>query len=224
MIVQKIENLRRFLKDKFNDLNDDVKIKNKFKIVLDDGSKYDDNSVTFKITVEDLESTGGQSLDEYNWNKYIKYYEGFGLKKSDLGAEFIFKGKKCKIVGLEAYSKYPVKCVKDDGSITQFKVGAVVGILHPEFRSANKNVVKISKEILKETSVDLSKYVKKHIDDIHVGDIIRWDNDDRTVGKNDIKRGGFHGTTIFGDSFRSGMDPILVLKVPNWNKGKVTWN
>lgn len=44
-----------------------------------------------------------------------------------------------------------------------------------------------------------------HIDTIKVGDtIIYEDGQMRTVCKNNIKYGGFMGTTLFGDSYRSG--------------------
>lgn len=51
-----------------------------------------------------------------------------------------------------------------------------------------------------------------HISDIIVGDtILHTDGKLTTVCKNNIKRGGFLGTTLFGDSYKSGR--IMVKKI-----------
>lgn len=49
-----------------------------------------------------------------------------------------------------------------------------------------------------------------HIDDIEIGDLIirEWDGVICTVGKNNIKYGGFMGTSIFGDSYHSGYKKV----------------
>ncbi len=39
---------------------------------------------------------------------------------------------------------------------------------------------------------------------IKAGDTVVVDGDLKTVGSKDIKTGGFYGTTLFGDSYRSG--------------------
>jgi len=50
-----------------------------------------------------------------------------------------------------------------------------------------------------------------HIDDIRAGDTVEIDGVLKTVCPADIKTGGFMGTTLFGDSFRSGT--MAVVKV-----------
>jgi hypothetical protein len=68
-----------------------------------------------------------------------------------------------------------------------------------------------------EDANDNDAFVKKHIDDVEVGDVIMCeDGHERTVTKSNIKKGGFTGTTIFGDSWNSGTKPVLVRKFKNW--------
>lgn len=43
-----------------------------------------------------------------------------------------------------------------------------------------------------------------HINDIVPGDTVVIDDVLKTVCSNNIKRGGFCGTTLFGDSYRAG--------------------
>lgn len=50
--------------------------------------------------------------------------------------------------------------------------------------------------------------VLTHIDQIKVGDVVEIDGVLKTVGKNNLKRGGFCGTTLWGDSYRSGTVPV----------------
>lgn len=46
--------------------------------------------------------------------------------------------------------------------------------------------------------------VESHIDMIRPGDTVLHNGELRTVGKSDIKCGGFMSTTLFGDSYRLG--------------------
>lgn len=46
--------------------------------------------------------------------------------------------------------------------------------------------------------------VLTHIDQIKVGDVVEIDGVLKTVGKNNLKRGGFCGTTLWGDSYMGG--------------------
>lgn len=43
-----------------------------------------------------------------------------------------------------------------------------------------------------------------HIDDIKVGDVVEVDGIQRTVSPDKLKKGGFCGTTLWGDSYRAG--------------------
>lgn len=43
-----------------------------------------------------------------------------------------------------------------------------------------------------------------HITTIKPGDTIEYDGELKTVCRNNIKTGGFHGTTLFGDSYNGG--------------------
>lgn len=54
--------------------------------------------------------------------------------------------------------------------------------------------------------------IKKHISTIRVGDtVVCPDGVERTVGKDNLKIGGFCGTTLWGDSYRLGLDPVTVV-------------
>lgn len=53
--------------------------------------------------------------------------------------------------------------------------------------------------------------VPTHIDEIRAGDTVEINGVLKTVGRNNIKAGGFCGTTLWGDSFKSGRE--LVRKV-----------
>lgn len=54
--------------------------------------------------------------------------------------------------------------------------------------------------------------IKKHISEIGNGDAIMHNEKIMTVCNKDIKR-GFHGITIFGDSYRSGTMPVLFVNI-----------
>ena len=54
-----------------------------------------------------------------------------------------------------------------------------------------------------------------HISQISAGDTIMHNGELTTVSKKDIKRGGFCGDTLFGDSYFSGSK--LVDKVVAWD-------
>lgn len=65
------------------------------------------------------------------------------------------------------------------------------------------------------------KIIEVHISEIKAGNTVLHNNQEMTVGKNDIKRNSFTGLALFGDPYRSGK--ILVKKVlfPKWYKGKI---
>ena len=47
-----------------------------------------------------------------------------------------------------------------------------------------------------------------HITTIKPGDTIEHGGELKTVCRNNIKTGGFHGTTLFGDSYHGGRVPV----------------
>ena len=47
-----------------------------------------------------------------------------------------------------------------------------------------------------------------HKDNIRVGDTILLDGELKTVCRNNIRKGGFCGTTIRGESFKLGLEPV----------------
>lgn len=47
-----------------------------------------------------------------------------------------------------------------------------------------------------------------HISTINVGDTVEHNGHLMTVGRNNIKTGGFMGTTLFGDSYTMGHKPV----------------
>lgn len=61
-----------------------------------------------------------------------------------------------------------------------------------------------------------------HIDEIRVGDVVEFDGHLRTVGKDNLKHGGFLGTTLWGDSFASGSIMVMRVIYPTFYKGKST--
>lgn len=46
--------------------------------------------------------------------------------------------------------------------------------------------------------------IETHIDNIFAGSTVEHNGKHMTVGKKDIKSGGFMGTSLFGDSYHSG--------------------
>lgn len=58
--------------------------------------------------------------------------------------------------------------------------------------------------------------VQIHITDLNAGDTIIHGGLMRTVCSNDIKKDGFMGVSVFGDSYRSGHKPVelVVFKKP----------
>ena len=52
---------------------------------------------------------------------------------------------------------------------------------------------------------------KIHISTVKSGDIILHNGKPKTVGSKDIKS-GFMGTTVFGDSYRLGTVPVILME------------
>lgn len=50
-----------------------------------------------------------------------------------------------------------------------------------------------------------------HIDLIRAGDTVLHCGEMRTVCPKDIRRGGFMGTTLFGDSYALGLQPVEMI-------------
>ena len=62
--------------------------------------------------------------------------------------------------------------------------------------------------------------MKYYIEDIHIdyirgGDVILRDGKLITLCNKDIKRGGFLGTTVMGDSYYSGHKPVKLARIFN---------
>ncbi len=53
--------------------------------------------------------------------------------------------------------------------------------------------------------------IKKHISEVRAGDTILHNGKIQTLSPSFIKRGGFMGDTIWGDSYHSGHKPVIVL-------------
>lgn len=66
-------------------------------------------------------------------------------------------------------------------------------------------------------SESVEDYPRKsvHIDDIKPGDVVFHDGKIMTVNDKDLKKGGFMGTTLFGDSYRSGSKKVELVVIPN---------
>ena len=56
-----------------------------------------------------------------------------------------------------------------------------------------------------------------NINTIKIGDVIEHNGKLQTVCKADIKRDGFMGTTLFGDSYNINTKPVKVLVLTTWN-------
>lgn len=65
--------------------------------------------------------------------------------------------------------------------------------------------------------------VLKNISEIRAGDVVRHNGRDMTVGEKDIKAAGFMGVTLFGDSYKLGREPVIVVimdrALPGVNRG-----
>ncbi len=57
--------------------------------------------------------------------------------------------------------------------------------------------------------------VPTHISLIRPGDVVEVDGTQRTVCPANLKRGGFMGTTLWGDSYRCGTVPVQRAVMPN---------
>ncbi|HGY2296351.1 TPA: hypothetical protein ACNV18_000065 [Pseudomonas putida] len=55
--------------------------------------------------------------------------------------------------------------------------------------------------------------VDTHINTIRAGDTVLHNGELRTVCNSDIKRRGFMGATLFGDSYRSGTVPVQLARI-----------
>ncbi|QNV69380.1 hypothetical protein F7661_28080 (plasmid) [Pseudomonas sp. CFA] len=55
--------------------------------------------------------------------------------------------------------------------------------------------------------------VNTHINTVRAGDTVLHNGELRTVCNSDIKRRGFMGTTLFGDSYRSGTVPVHLARI-----------
>lgn len=54
-----------------------------------------------------------------------------------------------------------------------------------------------------------------HIDTVRIGDTVRCpDGKVRTVGPQNLKRGGFMGTTLWGDSYKLGTSAVELVETP----------
>lgn len=51
-------------------------------------------------------------------------------------------------------------------------------------------------------------YKLVHISTIRPGDVVIHGEKERTVGKKDVRHGGFMGSSIFGDCYRLGQVPV----------------
>lgn len=54
--------------------------------------------------------------------------------------------------------------------------------------------------------------VNTHINTIRAGDTVLHNGELRTVCNSDIKRGGFMGASLFGDSYRLGTLPVQLVR------------
>lgn len=59
-----------------------------------------------------------------------------------------------------------------------------------------------------------------HIDNIKPGDTVEHNGKMMTVCRNDIKRGTFMGTTLFGDSYRLGRISVKKVNIQRAMPGK----
>ena len=103
-----------FNKEEFNKFRERMEevvkeVEKEFGVEIKFGSiSYAENDFTIKTTVFN------GSADDKRKNEYLRLCTLYGLEESDLGKEFIFKGKKTWIIGFEASRrKYPV-VVKDE--------------------------------------------------------------------------------------------------------------
>jgi hypothetical protein len=92
----------------------------------------------------------------------------------------------------------------------------------------NVNDIKSYKQVEKTNENEFVNYQGKyydtekiHIDLLRVGDTILHNGEVKTISGNNLKRGGFMGTTVFGDSYNSGNKKVTLIRKL---KLKVGWN
>ena len=60
---------------------------------------------------------------------------------------------------------------------------------------------------------DFVRFEKTNVSNIRFGDTVVHHGQVKTVCKDNIKYGGFMGSSLWGDSYRSGMDPAIRILV-----------
>ena len=68
------------------------------------------------------------------------------------------------------------------------------------------------------------RVVEKHVSEVRVGDEIWFDGHVRTVCKKDIGRDPFMGSSVFGDSFKLGTEPVKCFEAQRFYAGKPVRN
>lgn len=63
------------------------------------------------------------------------------------------------------------------------------------------------------------KIVNAHISDIYVGDTVIYDGHIRTLTRADFAT-GFVGNTIYGDSYKLGLEPVQLVLFPRFRHGE----
>lgn len=61
-----------------------------------------------------------------------------------------------------------------------------------------------------------------HIDDIRVGDVVEIDGVLKTVSHENIRKGGFMGSSLWGDSYRMGtkLVKLAIIETPSHQRSK----
>jgi len=66
---------------------------------------------------------------------------------------------------------------------------------------------------------NIAKIIDTHIADIQAGDTIMHQGKEKTVGRSNIKSDIFMGTSLFGDTYKSGHEPVKKIVYKKFIRG-----
>lgn len=75
-----------------------------------------------------------------------------------------------------------------------------------------KRMANIDQRHIDDLLAGRTKWVETHIDDVKIGDSVLDDGAVKTVGRCNFGRDAFMGTSLFGNYYRLGTDPVIVVR------------
>jgi hypothetical protein len=101
------------------------------------------NAVTVSFKVEVSDDVSNRSVEEVRAeNEFNQYHGLYGLKKTDLGKEFVLRGERYAVVGINSKSRkfaISIKNVKTGALLGYTQDGIKLALTHPEDENARTN-------------------------------------------------------------------------------------